>query len=99
MTTLSLHTSLSLSGVFLYGLGHWDRVAADEHLKLREKLVSVVDGGAGPVGGAGGALPMTAEDKSILPKGEPDFTCHAVGLGCHLKIRIRIFGKQFCTSI
>ncbi len=47
----------------MYGLGHWDKVAGDERLKLGDKLASVVAGmgpkggakaGAGGSGGAGG---------------------------------------------
>ncbi len=37
----------------MHGLGHWDRIAADERLGLKEKLASVV-GAVGVVGGSEG---------------------------------------------
>lgn len=33
---------LFLVGVYQYGLGHWDQVAADEKLNLKDKLAPVV---------------------------------------------------------
>ena len=74
------------AGVYLYGLGHWDKVAADERLRLSDKLAGAllpatsVVGGRGPrAGSSGGAAgddvkggtAAAAEDKGQqLPKGE-----------------------------
>ncbi|KAG1670416.1 hypothetical protein FOA52_010151 [Chlamydomonas sp. UWO 241] len=43
-----------LMGVYLYGLGHWDKTAGDERLRLGDKLASLAAPGAGGKGGHGG---------------------------------------------